>query len=98
MAQLQAWQTEIDQFDGGYRPTGSDAHEGYIALLRSELVALGVSDVHTEPFTFTKWTPSTWSLALLDGPSAGPFTLSGYVPYSGSTGPGGVASSMVYLP
>src|SRR5271166_300920 len=98
VAQLQAWQAEIDQFDGGYRPTGSPAHEAYIAHLQSELTALGVSDVHTEPFAFTKWTPSTWSLALLDGPSAGPVTLSGYVPYSGSTGPTGVVSGMVYLP
>ena len=98
VAQLQAWQAEINQFDSGFRPTGSPAHEGYIALLQSELTALGVSDVHTEPFTFTKWTPSTWSLSLLDGPSAGPVTLSGYVPYSGSTGPVGVVGGMVYVP
>lgn len=98
IAQLQAWQAEIDTFDGGYRPTGSPAHEGYISLLESELKGLGVSDVHTEPFTFTKWTPSTWSLALLDGPSKGPVALSGYIPYSGSTGPFGVTTGMVYMP
>src|SRR5262249_3961749 len=81
-----------------YRPTGSPAHEGYISLLQSELEGLGVSDVHTEPFTFTKWTPSTWSLDLLNGPSAGSIALSGYIPYSGSTGPLGVTTGMVYIP
>jgi len=89
---------EIDQFDGGYRPTGSPAHEGYIALLTQELAAIGVSDVHTEPYSFTKWTPSAWSLTLLDGPSAGSVALSGYVPYSGITTANGVTSGMVYIP
>jgi len=97
-SQLQAWVQEIDQFDGGYRPTGSPANEGYISLLTSELAALGVSEVHTEPYSFTRWTPSTWSLSLLGGPSAGAVTLSGYIPYSGVTAAGGVTSGMVYIP
>lgn len=97
-SQLQAWVQEIDQFDGGYRPTGSPANEGYISLLTSELTALGVSDVHTEPYSFTRWAPSTWSLTLLGGPSAGPVSLSGYVPYSGATPAAGVTSGLVYVP
>jgi len=97
-AQLQKWVQEIDTFDGGYRPTGSPAHEGYISLLASELTAIGVSSVHTEPYSFTKWTPSTWSLTLLDGPSPGAVTLSGYVPYSGVTVASGVTSGLVYVP
>jgi hypothetical protein len=96
--QLQKWVQEIDSFDGGYRPTGSPAHEGYISLLASELTAIGVSDVHTEPYSFTKWTPSTWSLTLLDGPSPGAVALSGYVPYSGVTVGSGVTSGLVYVP
>jgi len=48
--QLRAWQAEIDELDGGYRPTGSPAHEAYIARLAAELEQLGVSDVHTEPY------------------------------------------------
>lgn len=96
--QLRTWQQEIDLFDGGYRPTGSPAHEGYIRLLATELAALGVEDVHTEAYGFTKWTPSAWSLALSNGPSAGPIPLTGYVPYSGSTGPGGVSAGIVYVP
>ena len=98
ISQLQAWVQDIDSFDGGYRPTGSSAHEGYIALLAKQLTALGVSDVHTEAYPFTRWTPSAWSLTLLDGASAGPVALSGYVPYSGTTAPGGVTSGMVYVP
>jgi hypothetical protein len=97
-AQLQKWVQEIDTFDGGYRPTGSPAHEGYISRLASELTAVGVSDVHTEPYSYMKWTPSTWSLTLLDGPSPGAVTLSGYVPYSGVTVASGVTSGLVYVP
>jgi hypothetical protein len=97
-AQLQTWVQEIDTFDGGYRPTGSPAHEGYIARLASDLTAVGVSEVHTEPYAFTKWTPSTWSLSLLTGPSPGPVALSGYVPYSGVTVASGVTSGVVYVP
>jgi len=96
--QLQAWQTEIDQFDGGFRPTGSPAHEGYIHLLAGELTSLGVSGVHLEPYSFSKWTPTSWSLALIGGTSPGPVTVSGYVPYSGSTSALGVGSGLVYLP
>jgi hypothetical protein len=96
-AQLQAWQSEIDAFAGGFRPTGSPAHEGYIALLAKELTALGATDVHTEPYPFEKWTPSTWSLDVLSGPSAGPVALSAYVPYSGSTGPLGVEGPLTYV-
>jgi hypothetical protein len=95
--QLRAWQAEIDLFDGGYRPTGSTAHEGYIALLVKELAALGVAEVHTEPYAFSKWTPSTWSLAWVGG-AAGPIAVSGYIPYSGATGPGGVTTTMVHVP
>jgi hypothetical protein len=98
VSQLQSWQLSIDHFDGGFRPTGSPAHEGYIAWLTSELTAIGVSDVHTEPYTFTRWTPTTWSLSLVDGPSPGPVTLSGYVPYSGTTPSEGITTGLVYLP
>ncbi|MEP6861073.1 MAG: hypothetical protein ABJE66_10655 [Deltaproteobacteria bacterium] len=94
-SQLAAWQAEIDQFDGGYRPTGSPAHEAYIARLSDEMSALGV-DVHLEPFSFLAWTPASWSLELLDG--TGAIELSGYLPYSGSTGPLGVTTGVVYVP
>ena len=96
--QLSKWQSEIDSFDQGFRPTGSAADEGYIALLTSELASLGVQQVHTEPYTFSMWTPSNWSLAVnqLTGPSA--INVSGYIPYSGETGPSGVTGSIIYLP
>jgi hypothetical protein len=97
-SQLHAWQLSIDQFDGGFRPTASPAHEAYIAWLAAQLVALGVSDVHAEPYTFTRWTPTTWSLTLLGGPSPGPIALAGYVPYSGTTPTGGLVAPLAYLP
>jgi hypothetical protein len=91
---LAAWQAEIDGFDGGFRPTGSLAHEGYIALLAEELAAEGVAEVHSEPYPFRRWTPSSWSLAW-DGR---PVAVSGYVPYSGSTGARGVTAPVVRVP
>jgi hypothetical protein len=96
--QIRAWQAEIDEFDDGFRPTGSPAHEGYIQRLVQELTQLGVSDVHTEPFTFTRWTPSTWSLSLLGAASPDTVRVSGYIPYSGTTGPLGLTAPLAYLP
>ena len=96
--QLRSWQLSTDQFDGGYRPTGSPAHEGYIAWLTARLTAIGVSDVHTEPYTFTRWTPTTWSLSLVGGPSPGAVALAGYIPYSGTTPAGGLVAPLAYLP
>lgn len=97
VAQLAAWQAEIDGFDGGYRPTASPAHEGFIQLLVKHLVDLGVDDVHTEPYVFEKWTPKTWSLAIGSGPAKTPVALTGYVPYSGLTGASGVTAPLVYV-
>ncbi|HUJ61185.1 MAG TPA: hypothetical protein VLX92_21925 [Kofleriaceae bacterium] len=97
-SQLQIWQLSIDQFDGGLRPTGSAADEAFIAWLVDQLTALGVSDVHTEPYTFTRWIPTAWSLELVGGPASGSVALSGYVPYSGATPPGGLTAGLVYLP
>jgi hypothetical protein len=97
-SQLQTWQLSTDQFDGGFRPTGSPAHEGYIAWLAAQLTALGVSDVHTEPYTFTRWTPASWSLSLVGGPAPGPVALSGYIPYSGTTPTSGIVTGLAYLP
>jgi hypothetical protein len=96
-AQLRAWQSDIDGFDGGYRPTGSPAHEAYIQQLTKELAQVGATGVHTEPYTFEKWTPSTWSFGVVSGGSAGPVTVSAYVPYSGSTGPLGVQAPLAYV-
>ncbi len=97
-AQLEAWQQQIDALDGGYRPTGSPAHEQYIQLLSQELTAAGVAQVHTEPYSFEKWTPASWSLALLSGTSSTPVQVSAFVPYSGTTGPAGVQAPLAYVP
>jgi hypothetical protein len=94
-AQLQAWQAEIDQFGGGYRPTGSPAHQAYIARLAEQLSSLGIADVRRESFSFLKWTPASWSFKLGGGATV---ELSGYVPYSGTTGPLGITSAMKHVP
>ncbi len=97
-AQLESWQQQIDALDGGYRPTGSPAHEQYIELLSKELTAAGVEQVHTEPYAFEKWTPASWSLSLLSGPSSTPVQVSAFVPYSGTTGAAGVQAPIAYVP
>jgi hypothetical protein len=96
--QLQTWQKTIDQYDGGYRPTGSPAHEAFITWLGLSLNAIGVSNVHAEPYQFAKWTPAHWSLDLVGGAAAGAVPLSGYVPYSGETPAAGVLAGLAYLP
>lgn len=83
-AQLRQWHEELD--DLGLRATGSSAHERYIDVLISRLERAGVARVHTEPVAIRRWTPVRWSLD-----SAGqPVATSSYIPYSGSTPPGGV--------
>jgi hypothetical protein len=82
--QLRQWHAELDRM--GLRATGSPAHERYIDVLIARLERAGVAEVHTEPVPIRRWTAVGWSLD-----SAGqPIATSSYIPYSGSTPPGGV--------
>lgn len=96
-AQLQSWEEEVLQFDNGFRPTGSAAELGYINQLASDLSALGLSQVREEAYTFPQWSATSASLSLQQGSSTQTVPIAGYMPYSGSTGSGGVQGQLVYL-
>lgn len=96
VAQLKTWQAACDQFDQCYRPTGSPAHKAYVSWLTNQLRATGAT-VTTEPYTFEKWVPKTWSLQMLNGTKPGIVNLANYVPWSGQTGAAGVTTEMVHI-
>ena len=93
--QLLAWQRELDAV--GLRATGTPAHERYVDRLRDRLERVGVRQVGFEPVPLRRWSvrQGAWSLAVLDGPGAGPARTASYVPYSGSTPAQGVTGELV---
>ena len=97
-AQVQAWQEQIDQFDHGFRPTGSDAEKAYTDQLAAQLSAMGASDVTEEPYSFTQWTPQAASLSVTVGGHTSAIPIAAYMPYSGNTGAQGVDAPLLYLP
>lgn len=97
-SQVRAWQEQVDQFDHGFRPTGSDAEQAYIDQLAAQLTAMGASDVVEEPYGFTQWTAQTATLSLIQGGASLPIKIAAYMPYSGQTGVQGVEGPLLYLP
>ena len=93
--QLLAWQRELDAV--GLRATGTSEHERYVDRLRDRLERAGVGQVGFEPVPLRRWSvrQGAWSLAVLDGPGAGPARTASYVPYSGSTPAQGVTGELV---
>jgi hypothetical protein len=95
--QLKSWLTDKAQFNKGFMPTGSPAHENYVNLLTERLQELGVKEVTQEQFTFTRWNPTNWSLILNPNSTPQPLPVAGYIPYSGSTSAGGIDAPLRYL-
>ena len=94
--QLRTWGQELDAL--GLRATGNPAHEANIDALATRLQCAGVQDVHFEDVPLDHYmSVGQWSLAIADGPSAGPLKVAGYVPYSGPTPAQGVTAPLVYL-
>ena len=93
VSQLESWHRELDTM--GIRATGAEAHERYIDQLRERLAEAGVSELHFEPVPIDRWTTASWSLKIPEGPDAGPVGTASYIPYSGSTPPGGVTGELV---
>jgi hypothetical protein len=90
--QLRQWHEELDAM--GLRSTGSPVHEQYIDELISRLERAGVTDVHGEPVPVSRWTAGRWSLDA----GGKPIATSSYIPYSGSTPPGGVTGALARVP
>ena len=94
-SQLLTWHRELDAI--GLRATGTPAHEHYVDQLRDRLERVGVGNVAFEPVPLQRWSvrQGAWSLAVLDGPAAGPSNTASYIPYSGSTPAQGVTGELV---
>jgi hypothetical protein len=86
---LRAWQRQLDGM--GLRATASDANERYIDVLHDRLERAGVRDLRLERVPIRRWTARRWSLEL----GGERLRTVSYIPYSGSTGPGGVTGRLV---
>lgn len=93
--QLRDWGKALDAH--GLRDTGGKAHEAYIDEIIARLTCAGVAGVKTETVPFERWSVDAWSLAVAEGPQAGPVKVAAYVPYSGMTSEAGVTAPLVYL-
>ncbi len=94
--ELRALQGEIDNFDAGNRPAGSEAELAFIEHLNIRLESLGVS-TQKHPFSFDRWNPpAQFSLEILEGPDAGSFDLAAYIPFSGTGDEKGIEAPLVY--
>ena len=97
-AQLQRWQAEIDDYNGGFRPAGSEAEIAYTKHLVARLRDMGV-DAQLDPYEIARWTLQRAALELLPaGGDAQPVALASYIPMSGATGADGISGNVVYMP
>jgi len=93
--EVQKWIDSRDAAGPAY--TGGPAWKKFMALIDSELAAMGLVDVVHHPFPYTRWyttefpDKSGWSLTS-DG---APVEVASYGTQSGSTGPGGVTAPMI---
>ena len=95
VAQLRQWHEELDAM--GMRSTGSPVHEHFIDVLVSRLRQAGVDQVHTEPVPLERWSAHAWSLQHAAAHSKGRIASSSFIPYSGSTPPGGVTGPLTLV-
>lgn len=96
-AELYAMAAAKQAINNAFLPSGSDAHKTWVSQLATALTAAGVQNVTTPPFTFTQWSPTDWSLTVQNGRKQDEIDVAGYVPYSGSTPPGGITAELTYL-
>lgn len=95
VAKIQDWLDQRDSAGPAY--TGGPAWKKFMALIESELAAVGAVDVVRNPFPYTRWYTSEfpdksgWSLTS-DGK---PIDVAAYGTQSGSTGPNGVTAPMI---
>src|SRR5579871_2888662 len=89
--QIWAWEEQL----GLWAPcfTGNAGHRAFTQFIAEQFVAAGISPQRKD-FAINLWDPKIWTLKL-NGKSDVPVTS--YRPYSGPTGPEGVAGEMVYV-
>jgi hypothetical protein len=76
----------------GLRATGSPEQATYVDDLESRLTALGLT-VHSDTFPVPRWTAQAWSLRLDTEPVVD-LHVGSFIPFSGSTGQGGVSGPL----
>jgi hypothetical protein len=81
----------------GPRLPGSAAHNAYVDWLEREFVRAGFTLRPAYEFQYTTWQPGRARLHVLDGPSAGPVTVSFPYVRSASTGREGITAPLSYV-
>lgn len=98
MDEVWGWHEELAAM--GTRYTGSPGHVRFTDWLQQQFSAVPGFQQYTDRISFHRWLAETWSLSIEQdaaiGPS-GPVPVSYYYPYSGTTGPAGVAGRLVDL-
>ena len=82
----------------GSRPTGSAAHQRYIAWIEQQLHRIPGVEVAEQPFTIQRWTPGSASLALRTGSTWTDLPVADAIPYSHPTGPAGTTAPLTFVP
>lgn len=97
--QIETWVADKAQFNQGFMPPGSQAHEDFVDLLLGQLRNTCLVDVEAPTFPFTRWAPQSWSLVLIqEGDSESDVDVAGYIPFSGTTPETGLQRALVALP
>jgi hypothetical protein len=81
----------------GARPTGSAAHDRYIAWIRQQLRTIPGLRVHDLDYRIHRWTSQSAALTLDVGGQHQRVPIADAIPYSKPTGSDGVAAPLVYL-
>ncbi|WHU49135.1 hypothetical protein QNM97_09250 [Gordonia sp. L191] len=86
------WRGLVEMNQLGPRLTGNAAHREFIDSLESRLKSYGITTFRDRT-RFDRWEAKSFGLRLEGRPQP----VAAYVPYSGSTPPGGISGELVYL-
>lgn len=92
MGRDELWRGVVEMNDLGPRLTGNPAHRQFIDSLEHRL---GTYGIHTfrDRTRFDRWEARRWQLSV----AGERLPVAAYVPYSGSTPPGGVSGQLAYI-
>src|SRR4051794_25671138 len=80
----------------GPRLTASTEHHNYLTWLEDEFERAGLDLLPPDAYTTDRWLMESFSLDVLQGPSAGPVKLATYYTRARETPPQGVSGPLVY--